>query len=493
MPGSKIPPKTSEESYFLLLASMSGSKIPPKTSEESCFYFLLPDSMPGSKIPPKTSEESCFYFLLPDSMPGSKIPPKTSEESCFYFLLPDSMPGSKIPPKTSEESCFYFLLPDSMPGSKIPPKTSEESCFYFLLPDSMPGSKIPPKTSEESCFYFLLPDSMPGSKIPPKTSEESYFLLLASMSGSKIPPKTSEESCFYFLLPDSMPGSKIPPKTSEESCFYFLLPDSMPGSKIPPKTSEESCFYFLLPDSMPGSKIPPKTSEESYFVLLTSRMVRVLVHTRSIPSKSKLRHLRHTLPCKSVWLENLQNSCSLFLLAMSAASFSICGAVQISQGSAVIHLNPVPNPKFGYTIPKVWVHYTQSVGTILFWLSRQGQIQADEKNLAPAARCNANPPGASQEGHPWIVLGNGQETKKGCQDPHNSRCLVSRVKLEQRHILPIYIYMSFIPLKNTLYKMPDPLLYKMPFQDSFYKPSPWARLAFYIWPHLRCGGPLQMS
>ena len=27
--------------------------------------------------------------------------------------------------------------------------------------------------------------------------------------------------------------------------------------------------------------------------------------------------------------------------------------------------------------------------------------------------------------------------------------------------------------------MPDPLLYKMPFQDSFYKPSTWARLAFF--------------
>ena len=72
-------------------------------------------------------------------------------------------------------------------------------------------------------------------------------------------------------------------------------------------------------------------------LLPTSRVVRVLVHTKSIHSKPKLCHPLH---CQIVWPENLF---SLVLRAMAAASFSVCGAVQLSQGGALIHLNPIPN------------------------------------------------------------------------------------------------------------------------------------------------------
>ena len=78
---------------------------------------------------------------------------------------------------------------------------------------------------------------------------------------------------------------------------------------------------------MPGSKIPSKTSGESYFLLLTFRVVHILVYTNSIHSKPKLCHPLH---CQIVWPENLF---SLVLRAMAAASFSVTGAVQLSQGS----------------------------------------------------------------------------------------------------------------------------------------------------------------
>ena len=56
---SKIPQKSWVESYFqdgFLKITGTRSKISSKRSEESCFLLLT--SMSGSKIPPKTSEES---------------------------------------------------------------------------------------------------------------------------------------------------------------------------------------------------------------------------------------------------------------------------------------------------------------------------------------------------------------------------------------------------------------------------------------------------
>ena len=143
----------------------------------------------------------------------------------------------------------------------------------------------------------------------------------------------------------------------------------MPGSKIPPKTSEESCFYFLLPDSMPGSKIPPKTSEESYFLLRTSyfqdgtrtRAYQISpLQVKTPPYPSLQECLARELAETPVLFSSLP--CPLLHFPFAARSKSV-------KHGAVIHLNPVPNPKFGYTMPKVWVHYTQSLGTILFWLS----------------------------------------------------------------------------------------------------------------------------
>ena len=61
-----------------------------------------------------------------------------------------------------------------------------------------------------------------------------------------------------------------------------------------------------------------------------------------IPNQSsQAKTLPSYLRCQNIWLQKLF---SFVLPAMAAASFSVSGAVQISQGGALIHLNPIPNP-----------------------------------------------------------------------------------------------------------------------------------------------------
>ena len=53
------------------------------------------------------------------------------------------------------------------------------------------------------------------------------------------------------------------------------------------------------------------------------------------------------------------------------------------------------------------------MGTILFWLSRQVESEVGPTHLEIGKRVFASSGRTSEEGHPWVVLGNGEERSKG--------------------------------------------------------------------------------